>query len=84
MKKTSFTSSDYSCWIREGLWRYKSPFKYIQVALLVCLGAFAVQAQIGPNCTHINASIGVNDSASILVSELVTNIASIAAQGDSV
>ncbi len=83
MKKTSFTSSDYSCWIHEGLWR-RSPFKYLQVALLVLLGGFGVQAQIGPNCTHINASIGVNDSASIMVHELVTNIATLAAQGDSV
>ncbi len=66
------------------LWRAsRDRLKYI----FLFLGLWAInvsQAQIGPNCTHINASIGVNDSASIMVHELVTNIATLAAQGDSV
>ncbi len=41
-------------------------------------------AQVGPNCTHINASIGFDDTARVMVNELVTNIDAIAAQGDSV
>ena len=45
---------------------------------------FQSTAQVGPNCTHINASIGFDDTARIMVSELVTNIDAIAAQGDSV
>ena len=64
---------------------YQSRIRLKYALLFVSFFASTLlQAQIGPNCTHINASIGVNDSASILVNELVTNIAAIAAQGDSV
>ncbi len=84
MKKTSFTSSDYSCWHRKESTRSGSPWKYLQILLFVVLGAVGVSAQVGPNCTHINASIGFDDTARVMVSELVTNIGTIAAQGDSV
>ncbi len=40
-------------------------------------------AQVGPNCTHINASVGSDDTARVLVRELVTNADAIRAQGDS-
>ncbi len=56
--------------------------------LLTFLGIFFLNfqssAQVGPNCTHINASIGFDDTARVTVAELVTNIDAIAAQGDSV
>ncbi len=84
MKKTSFTSSDYSCWFRKGPPRFSSPWKYLQIAVFVVLGALGAVAQVGPNCTHINASIGFDDTARVMVNELVTNIDAIAAQGDSV
>jgi hypothetical protein len=83
MKKTSFTSSDYSCWFLPGLTRSSSPFKYLQMLILLVLGANSTYGQIGPNCTHINASIGADDTARILVGELVTNATQIQAQGDS-
>ncbi|MCB0665921.1 MAG: hypothetical protein KDC80_08880, partial [Saprospiraceae bacterium] len=80
MKKTSFTSSDYSCWFPSGTTRLNSPFKYLQVLLLLLVGAISTYGQVGPNCTHINASIGADDTARILVGELVTNAPQIQAQ----
>ena len=38
--------------------------------------------QVGPNCTHINASIGPDDTARVLVGELVTNASTIVMGGD--
>ena len=38
MKKTSFTSSDYSCWFPSGLSRISSPLKYLQVLFLLVAG----------------------------------------------
>ncbi|NND31749.1 MAG: hypothetical protein HKN76_04100, partial [Saprospiraceae bacterium] len=73
MKKTSFTSSDYSCWLRSGLSRISSPWKYLQIMIFVALGAYSTYGQVGPNCTHINASIGADDTARVMVNELVTN-----------
>ncbi len=83
MKKTSFTSSVHSCWLGQGLARVSAPWKYLQIALFVVLGAVGVSAQVGPNCTHINASVGSDDTARVLVRELVTNADAIRAQGDS-
>ena len=51
--------------------------------LLVVLGILSASAQVGPNCTHINASVGSDDTARILVREFVTNADQIRAQGDS-
>ena len=82
MKKTSFTTSDYSCWFPTGSTRLNSPFKYLQVLFLLMIGAISTYGQVGPNCTHINASIGADDTARILVGELVTNATQIQAQGD--
>ncbi len=47
----------------------------ILVGLLLLFGAVGLQAQVGPNCTNINASIDEDGYATILVSEFVTNCA---------
>ena len=83
MKKTNFTSFYDSCWLREGLTRFGAAWKMLQMFAFVVLGALSASAQVGPNCTHINASVGSDDTARILVREFVTNADQIRAQGDS-
>jgi hypothetical protein len=51
--------------------------------LLLTFSVFSTYGQVGPNCTHINASIGADDTARIMVGELVTKALQIQAQGDS-
>ncbi len=73
MKKTSFTYLNYMCRLPSEHRHIKSPWRWIQMLAFVCLGAISTMGQVGPNCTHINASIGADDTARILVGELVTN-----------
>ena len=56
-------------------------FAFLSTFLLT-IGAYSTYGQVGPNCTHINASIGADDTARIMVNELVTNAAQIVMQGD--
>ena len=77
MKKTSFTSSDYGHWIRPRSMHWRSPLQYVQILLLALIGAVSAYGQVGPNCTHINASVGLDDTARVTVAELITNIATI-------
>ncbi|MCB0669650.1 MAG: hypothetical protein KDC80_27685, partial [Saprospiraceae bacterium] len=55
-------------------------FSQIILLILLLVGAISTYGQVGPNCTHINASIGADDTARILVGELVTNAPQIQAQ----
>ncbi len=59
--------------LRQSLSTCSRSITTISFFVMSFLGAISTMGQVGPNCTHINASIGADDTARILVGELVTN-----------